>query len=161
MKKIFFKPFVLLFFSFVLLPGCSVALEHIPPAESVKNVWIPKGFHAPYPLVYASTTDILGRIYGSGAASVKGLYNKGIVGTEWYNYKYTTAPWGVTRYKYRILVNVTRLEGGFGIRVRVPVEKESGNSWKYYGRDRKIEKRVRQDIMLGIMRRNYNLVEIP
>lgn len=142
------------------LSSCTVALQQIPPAESVKALWLPKGFHAPYPLIYASTIDILNRIYAAGSGAVRAKYTRGVVGTEWYNYKYTSYPWGVTRYKYRILVNVTQLHGGFGIHVRVPVEKESGTSWKYYGRDRKIEKRVTQDIMLGIMQRNYNLVEI-
>ena len=153
-KKLF------VFFAFLLgLSGCSVAMQQIPPAESAAALWIPKGFHAPYPLIYASTTDIVNKIYGGGA--VKALYKKGIIGTQWYNYKYTTYPWGVTRYKSRILVNITQLRGGYGIKTRVPVEKESGDHWKYVGRDKKIEKRAKQDIVLGIMKRNYNLVEIP
>jgi len=53
------------------------------------------------------------------------------------------------------------MQNGYGLRVRVPVEKESGDTWKYVDRDRKIEKKVYQDVMRGIMQRNYGLIEIP
>jgi hypothetical protein len=141
----------------LLLSGCAVQLEHIGAAEAPKTLWLPKGFHAPYGQVYASTMDIMNRLYQADRAR----YNRGIIGTGWYNYKYVSYPWGVTRYKYRILVNITRMQNGYGLRVRVPVEKESGDTWKYVDRDRKIEKKVYQDVMRGIMQRNYGLIEIP
>lgn len=138
--------------------GCTVALQHIPAADSAAAVWTPAGFHAPYASVYASTTDALNKVYGSA----HGLYKTGVVGTDWYNYKYRSYPWGVTRYRYRILVNITNMQAahGYGIDVRVPVQKESGRHWKYVGRDSKIEARVKEDVKLWIMKTNYNIVEI-
>jgi hypothetical protein len=97
----------------------------------------------PYGQVYAKTADILIRKYHAS----KMLYNRGVFGTDWYHYKYVSYPWGITQYRYRILARITqKIGGGYSLETRVPIQKATNNGWEDAGRDRKIEKRVKQDI---------------
>ena len=128
-------------FLFLLLTSCTYPLQHISPP--LAHFATPKRIHMPYGQVYAKTADILIRKYNA----TKMLYNRGVFGTDWYHYKYVSYPWGITQYRYRILARITqKIGGGYAIQTRVPIQKATGSGWEDAGRDRKIEKRVKQDI---------------
>ena len=128
-------------FLFLLLTSCTYPLQHISPP--LAHFAMPKRIHMPYGQVYAKTADILIRKYHAS----KMLYNRGVFGTDWYHYKYVSYPWGITQYRYRILARITqKIGGGYSLETRVPIQKATNNGWEDAGRDRKIEKRVKQDI---------------
>ncbi len=140
---------IIFLLQFLLFASCTYPLQHISPP--LANFKTPKRIHMPYGEVYAKTADILIKKYNV----TKMLYNRGIFGTEWYNYKYVSYPWGITQYRYRILARITqKIGGGYSIQTRVPIQKATNNGWEDDGRDKKIEKRVRQDIYRRLQQTN-------
>ena len=139
---------VLLLSGCLLLGACSVPLEHIPPP--VAKAILPAGFILPYGAMYSMTVDAMSKVFHANKAQ----YNTGTIETPWYNYKYTSSPIGITQYRYRILAYVIQYKQGYGVHVRVPVEKLSRQGWTYDTRDSTLERSVYQQLVSWAAQRN-------
>jgi len=138
--------------------GCVVVPQY-GLGKAIAGIVLAKGYMTPYPLMYS---HIIAAISNTYHTKPRARYDRGVIGTGWYKYKVRQVLFlGTTHYRYRVLVNVTRLQRGYGVKVRVPVEKDSSGEWRYAFRDRKLEKKVSQDVNLWIMRHDYGVIEIP
>lgn len=126
------------------LTACSVPLQHFPSV--VSKLALPVAFVMPYGLMFSNMISGIHSSYPD-SGNIKALYTRGLVATPWYTYKMIHYGLTTTLYRYRIMSYVTRYHNGYGVHVRVPIEKQSQNTWIYVGRDKNIEKRAWQDLI--------------